>query len=839
MKTRNKIVSLICVVAMILSSCAMIISAVDTPVEGTESKWADASSTDYAYSLAFVGDTQHITVGDYYTGSEKLKTQFKYIADTAEDRKLEHVFLLGDLTDLSYHNDANLAATSTGASGTGEWEIVKTAVDQLNGVVPYSVNRGNHDDYLIDHYFNTDTYKAQFTNGGFYTDTDATYVGTITSDDTTLLRPQQSGNAGHKVYWNTKDGNYGSTKGSIVNSYKKVEIGGTKYLFMTIDYNPSEGVIDWVNETLAANPDCKAIVTTHHFIEPTGNVATSIKGATRFRFETGTPEYLWENALSKHENVFMIVSGHAGNIDLTYSYQRGEKGNKVLQVMTNPQTYDTKETDANGTYTEGTQDTGMVLYMNFSADGKTVNFEYYSTLLGKVLKNNNYTVNLGTEASVGGDVNLSNFEAYGQKNAYVTVNSTTAPTLNGAIGNDEYSVTKVTSKGDTTLLNFESDLKEWFAKDDEYIYYAFQTVRMDGFSGSNWQLNLKPGGWFTKDVLKKEALTRTAIEFSWKLDATTGSYYIYKGSPKNQNLGTTTLSYPRWDEDIFIFGTRDNETGVCTVEFKISLDYFAMNDPDFTDLDSLGYMLYLHKNSAGSVWYQWEKTYIPSEVTSEIGTTPAFLPQYMVFNRDYAEIETSEKAGVRLNNTPGQSGLRFKTAIKTETLNDFVEKYGRANVGVGTLIAPADLWTTQELRHENGTDNKDYIDVEATVGSSLETSGDYSIYAGSIINIKEKNYERDFIAVGYIKVMIDGEATYIYSEVTAKRSISDVADAAYHDVEDSQIGKYQHKIENESDMYYGKWSKYTKEQRDILYSYIANKDDSKKDPFGFDKFDPI
>ena len=88
MKTRNKIVSLICVVAMILSSCAMIISAYETPVDST--KWADASSTDYAYSLAFVGDTQHITVGDYYTGSEKLKTQFKYIADTATERKLEH-----------------------------------------------------------------------------------------------------------------------------------------------------------------------------------------------------------------------------------------------------------------------------------------------------------------------------------------------------------------------------------------------------------------------------------------------------------------------------------------------------------------------------------------------------------------------------------------------------------------------------------------------------------------------------------------------------------------------------------------------------------------------------
>ena len=42
----------------------------------------------YANSFAFVGDPQFITIGDALLGTKKLKYQFKYIADTAEERKL-------------------------------------------------------------------------------------------------------------------------------------------------------------------------------------------------------------------------------------------------------------------------------------------------------------------------------------------------------------------------------------------------------------------------------------------------------------------------------------------------------------------------------------------------------------------------------------------------------------------------------------------------------------------------------------------------------------------------------------------------------------------------------
>ncbi|MBQ3075936.1 MAG: metallophosphoesterase, partial [Clostridia bacterium] len=105
-------------------------------------------STDHDFSLAFVGDPQLITHGDYLLGTKKLDQLFGSISDTAQERKLEHVFVLGDITHGGYHNDANLAHSYVDPPVTAEWEIARDAIFQMNAAnVPYSLCRGNHDDY--------------------------------------------------------------------------------------------------------------------------------------------------------------------------------------------------------------------------------------------------------------------------------------------------------------------------------------------------------------------------------------------------------------------------------------------------------------------------------------------------------------------------------------------------------------------------------------------------------------------------------------------------------------------------------------------------------------------
>ncbi len=393
MRLKTKLLSLFCVTVMLFTSFgAMFANAayiMETPID--PDMWEEPRfDTDHAYSMAFVGDTQYITCGDYYLGTEKLKQQYKFIADTAKERKLEHVFVLGDITDLGYRNDYNLGSAHNNPILTKEWEIAQAAIFQLNNTgVTYTLCRGNHDDYMMDDYFNVPEYTDQFKGvGGFYSDSKAKWT-----DISTVKKSRDPNNPEAYVYWSAKSGYH---EESIVNSWMTKEICGVKYLFITVDYNPTDNVVDWLNEILAEYPDHRAIITMHSYLTGSGSLSTNESGNTMYLFGN-TPQVLWDEAISKHENVFMVVSGHTGGVDLTTSYQYGVHGNKVFQVLVDPQGYDAKEISSGGKIEHGNQDTGLVLYMNFSADGNYVSFDYYSTLLGKFLKNNDMTFNLNDE----------------------------------------------------------------------------------------------------------------------------------------------------------------------------------------------------------------------------------------------------------------------------------------------------------------------------------------------------------------------------------------------------------------------------------------------------------
>ena len=82
---------------------------------------------------------------------------------------------------------------------------------------------------------------------------------------------------------------------------------------------------------------------------------------------------------------------------------------------------------------------------------------------------------------------------------------------------------------------------------------------------------------------------------------------------------------------------------------------------------------------------------------------------------------------------------------------------------MGTLIAPLDYLTDSgsELTHELGENR--FIDVEYNASVYYE-DGAFSEFVGSIINIKEKNTDRDFVGRGYVKVTKDGKTTISYAD---------------------------------------------------------------------------
>ena len=340
----------------------------EAPVE--PERWSEPEfHTDHAFSIAVVGDPQRISLGDYYQGTKKMEQLFSSIADTAKERKLEHVFVLGDLTHMGYRNDANLAAVHYDPPLTGEWETAQKAVFQLNAAgVPYMLCRGNHDDYMMDDYFNVPEYTDQFKGiGGFYSDSDAKHP-----------KCREQKNPEGYIYWSALRGHY---ENSIVNAYKALEICGKKYLFVTVDFNPTENVVKWVDHILGEFPDHRAIVITHSFLEQSGEFRLTEKGETMFPLGY-TADKLWDMALKNHNNLSMVFCGHIFATTPVYSTSIGVHGNVVHQLLVDPQGYDTGKTPE-GEVKGGKQDTGLVLYMNFSEDGEKITFDYYSTLLDK------------------------------------------------------------------------------------------------------------------------------------------------------------------------------------------------------------------------------------------------------------------------------------------------------------------------------------------------------------------------------------------------------------------------------------------------------------------------
>ncbi|MBO7250978.1 MAG: metallophosphoesterase [Clostridia bacterium] len=367
---KKKILSITLFIAMMLSVVSMSLvpafAADPTFPYHIAEHWTDRGGIDdQDFTFAFVGDIQKITELDYASRQDSdasndtnyVDTLFTWIADNAEEKKIEHVFTLGDLTEFSSENDPNLsyaaqaAGGSKDASGTKEWDMIKPSIQKLDGVVPYSVVRGNHDDYQIDDYFNYEAYTKNF--DGFYSEESGVY------------------------------------KDSITNSYRLAEINGIKFIFITLDFNPTRPVIAWMDNLLTQYSDHKAIITMHSYTwrgkDANGNPLNG-ELLTRVQLQTvivagkyygADPAYIWSNCLSKHDNVIMTVSGHVGANDPFFFKNTGTNGNEVLNVLVNPQSYE----DSTNESTPGIEPTGMVFLMHFNDNGTTIRTEYYSTIL--------------------------------------------------------------------------------------------------------------------------------------------------------------------------------------------------------------------------------------------------------------------------------------------------------------------------------------------------------------------------------------------------------------------------------------------------------------------------
>ena len=274
----------------------------------------------YDYSFAVVGDTQLINerYPEIYAGL------YDWIIENAEAKKLEFVLGLGDICQ----NDLD-----------AEWERAAASLSKLRDAgIPQSIVCGSYHDSI-----------PQYNKYLPYKDYVDAYAGKIE----------------YGFYDNGK-GEY-----SLANAYHIFTVGETKYMVLTLDFGPGTKLVNWANEVIESHPDCNVIVTTHGYLYTDGTRFSTYdypSPDTTGKKDAHNGDELWDALIRKHENIVMTLSGHAALDRIVKTVSYGDHGNRIVEMLINPQ-----ETDTNY------KGTGLVAMLYFSDNGRKVDLEYYST----------------------------------------------------------------------------------------------------------------------------------------------------------------------------------------------------------------------------------------------------------------------------------------------------------------------------------------------------------------------------------------------------------------------------------------------------------------------------
>ncbi len=252
-----------------------------------------------AYTIAVLPDTQN------YTDTASIQPTFnhmtQWLADNAEEKNLTFVMNVGDMTN---HNSP------------AEWAVAQEAYNILDGVVPYAVVPGNHDqaggattfDSLISQYFPIDKFSVE--NGG------------------------------------TLGGVY---EGDMTNNYHTFEApDGTKWLVMSLEFGTRDDVISWAEGVIEDHLDHRVILANHFYMNfpdrgnplsgPLYGEGTGHNyGLVNSEEGSSDGEEVWQDLLSKYPNITFTFSGHVFGDGAETMVSYTDYGTPVYQMVLNYQ----------------------------------------------------------------------------------------------------------------------------------------------------------------------------------------------------------------------------------------------------------------------------------------------------------------------------------------------------------------------------------------------------------------------------------------------------------------------------------------------------------------------
>lgn len=243
-------------------------------------------------SFIVLPDTQYYSC--YY--NDIFLAQTSWIAENRDALGIAIILHLGDIVDINIQE---------------QWEIAKESLYQLNDQVPYLLVTGNHD---------MDAARKTLLNEAF------------DSDDLS-----QSGRT-NIAFMNP---------GHVENAFALVEIRGSPWLFLGIEFGPRDQTLEWANEVLKQYSKIPAILFTHAYLysdnarydreieppqpyHPDGYQVTPDQGIA-------DGQDIWETVVEPNENVRFVFSGHVAPDGIARSQAMRSSGSIVHEILSDYQ----------------------------------------------------------------------------------------------------------------------------------------------------------------------------------------------------------------------------------------------------------------------------------------------------------------------------------------------------------------------------------------------------------------------------------------------------------------------------------------------------------------------
>jgi len=223
----------------------------------------------------------------------------QWILDHLEEQRIVLVSHVGDIVDRKQPE---------------QWAVAQRCMDRLHGRVPYGIAPGNHDigtggsTAMFQQYFPASRFAGMSWYGGTF-----------------------SAGPDPAVSANNAD------------SFQRFSAAGLNFVFLHLECNAPDDVLQWADQVLQTNADRRALVTTHMGLGPLDRPKTEDefrsvpKGRMRWKKCHGdrgnTPQQMWDKCFRKHANLFLVFSGDQSRTQAMRLQSRNDAGGPVYELL--------------------------------------------------------------------------------------------------------------------------------------------------------------------------------------------------------------------------------------------------------------------------------------------------------------------------------------------------------------------------------------------------------------------------------------------------------------------------------------------------------------------------